>query len=92
MAMISSTASRLSAPRSSVKLDPGSTLLASTPSCSAMIAFTLSSTSSMTTIGAARTARTAGAAARPNLLAAGALKAEAATMQSAQTSLYSIFG
>merc|ERR1719326_1213269 len=46
MAMISSTASRLSAPRSSVKLESGCTLPTSTPSCSAIMPLTLSSTSS----------------------------------------------
>ncbi len=45
MAMINSTVSRESAPRSSMKEAEGTTLSASTPSCSTMMALTFSSSS-----------------------------------------------
>ena len=45
MAMINSTVSRESAPRSSMKEAPGTTLSASTPNCSTMMSLTLPSNS-----------------------------------------------
>mmetsp|Transcript_20013 Transcript_20013/g.46179 ORF Transcript_20013/g.46179 Transcript_20013/m.46179 type:complete len:260 (+) Transcript_20013:238-1017(+) len=84
MAMMSSTASSESAPRSSVKEASGVTEAMSTPSCSAMIDFTLSSTSSIVITAAATRERLVGGAAaeahgtnelRPSSEAAGALNA-----------------